>query len=151
MLQLDVSRRNPFGVSLARRTPSLPPQLSATSLARFAASQFEISSARIFCLGGSKYVRERDCGIHAEPLWSDRRRPDAEFLSLSRRDRRNRARDPRAGIGLCAEFLVSLSLPLRSAAGYRFPKQSAAHPALGNGMHRLHEVCQGLPLCPARR
>ena len=52
----------------------------------------------------------------------------------------------RARVGVRAELLVPLSLPVRRADGPGLDGQPAAHPARGEPVHRLRQVRQGLPL-----
>lgn len=57
--------RNFVGISLARRTPDLWPQLSTAPLAGHSAAQLEVSSARLLCLGRGQHVLGRGRAVHA--------------------------------------------------------------------------------------
>ena len=111
----------------------------------FAPARIEISAAGIFRFCNRRHVCGGNRGFHADSLWPDRRRKNAEFLSQYGADSGDCYWSTCSRFNACGEFVVPLSLPIWRADGVGLAAESAEDSARRRCMHRLREVRASLP------
>ena len=118
---LALPRGNALGIPAQAGPPDLRPQSAPAAVGRSSPAGTQVSAARLLRLCHRRHVDRDAAQLHEHALRPDRRCQDAELLPQHGPDRRDCHRAAGAAFHAGAELLVPLSVPLRRAAGTRFP------------------------------
>src|ERR1019366_6070430 len=143
-LRLAVSRGDGFGVSVAAGTPDVRTQLPPAAQAGRGAAQPQVSAARIVLVRRGLDVGGGDSRLPGRPLRHSGRREDAQLLPLPGPGWRHGGGAIGGGLGVRAELLVPLPVPVRSPDGAGRAGQSAPHTARGVPLYRLRQMRQSV-------
>ena len=103
----------------------------------------------LFAMGGDHDACAGHRKLPTLPLWSDRRREDAELLPVPERNRRRFHWRRSSAVHLHPEFLVPLSVPIRRTDGSGVSVESVVDQTRPGQVHRLREMREGLSIASA--